>query len=512
MRLRLVLVVILTLFRPALAWAHLGSPDVFYDGMAGPWPTRVTIHMPVVVPGRAEILVRVESKEAVEVTFQPLFSRTAVSNTPPPEAAEPVRGDPGLYHGQLWLMTSGAYSILVRIRGPAGEAAVQIPVNSVATAELPLPPSLGRVLLALGLILFCGGIAIVAAAAGESALPPGVSLGGKDLRKYWIAAGVTGAVFVLALVGGRKWWRAEEMDFRARLREGGWPELAATARVEGSQRLLSLTLGSSTQPQLDLAPDHGKLLHLFLVSQPGHHAFGHVHPVRRGDRSFEVTLPPLPEGDYELFCDLTFASGFSSTATNLVHLPAPPRSPAPMALAPDPDDSWTADAVVAGQETPGADTFCPLPGGGRIIWKAHPPTRSKQDAALQFEVLAPDGQPANLQPYMGMMSHAEVLRADGLVFEHLHPSGNYSMAAQILFDKKMAREAGEATRVAQLDLGRTDSWCGRAGTHSGEGALISFPYAFPTPGRYRLWVQVKTDNQVRTAVFDTVVKEEEPAL
>jgi hypothetical protein len=75
---------------------------------------------------------------------------------------------------------------------------------------------------------------------------------------------------------------------------------------------------------LQLAPDHGKLLHLFLVGQPNHQAFAHIHPVRQTGTTFEVALPPLPEGDYEMFCDLTLASGLSSTATNSVHLPPIP--------------------------------------------------------------------------------------------------------------------------------------------------------------------------------------------
>jgi hypothetical protein len=497
---------------PTLAQAHLGSPDVFYNGMVGPWPTSITIRMPVVVPGRAEILVQVESKEPVAVTFMPLSSMTAVSNAPPAELAVPVRGETNLCSGQLWLMTSGAYSILVRIRGASGEGAVQIPVNSVATAQLPLPSLLGQTLLALGLILFCGGMAIVAAAAGESALPPGVLPGKTERRKYWVAAGITGLVLALALVGGRKWWNAEEKDFRTRLREGGWPDLAAQVRVEGSQRILSLTLGKGAlaahgpPARLELAPDHGKLLHLFVVGQPNSQTFAHLHPVRRGDTSFEVALPPLPEGDYELFCDLTFDSGFSSTATNSVHLPSVPGGAGAVSLEPDADDSWTINSAVAAGGNPGSDTICPLSGGTQIIWKAHPPLRCQQDAALQFEVRDPTGQPSALQPYMGMMSHAAVLRSDGRVFAHLHPSGNYSMAAQMLFDSKMAKESGDAggLQPSILDRAKMDAWCGRP-RDAGGASVISLPYEFPSPGDYRVWVQIKTDGQIKTAVFDTSV-------
>ena len=33
--------------------------------------------------------------------------------------------------------------------------------------------------------------------------------------------------------------------------------------------------------------------------------------------------------------------------------------------------------------------------------------------------------------------------------------------------------------------------------------LVSLPYEFPTPGDYRIWVQIKTDGKIKTAVFGT---------
>ncbi|HEV7514770.1 MAG TPA: hypothetical protein VGR07_00580, partial [Thermoanaerobaculia bacterium] len=50
---------LLGLFAVALVtWGHVGSPDVYLESHAGPYPVRIVVRPPEVVPGRAEITVR----------------------------------------------------------------------------------------------------------------------------------------------------------------------------------------------------------------------------------------------------------------------------------------------------------------------------------------------------------------------------------------------------------------------------------------------------------------------
>jgi hypothetical protein len=495
---------------PWAAQAHVGSPDVFYDGLVGTYPARITIRMPLVVPGRAEISVRVLTNTPVEVSFLPLYSQTAVTNAPPPDVGVPIRGETNYFSGELWLMTFGGYSIEVKIHGAAGEGAVEIPVNSVAIRQLPLPSYLAKALVLLAAVLILGGVAVVVGAARDSALEPGAPPSARDRRKGWWAGTVMAVLFVVILVGGNNWWKSEEKEFRRHVRGGAYPDMVGKVRVAGPQRILDLTIGKKAfgpNESLGLLPDHGKLLHFFLIREGTEDAFAHIHPVRQGGEIFSVALPPLPAGRYKMLCDLTFEdSGMSCTAANSVELPAIPETTATnISLEPDVDDSW---AVYPKTTVPAGDTTnltYQLPDGGRVVWRAHPPLHVHQDAGLQFEVWDASGKPAEIEPYMGMMSHAAVWRRDGGVFAHLHPSGNFSMAAQGFFQTKMANETGGGSMGSMA--GMDHSKMHHAMNHlTPDGvALISLPYEFPSAGDYRVWVQFKAGGQVLTGVFDASV-------
>jgi hypothetical protein len=282
--------------------------------------------------------------------------------------------------------------------------------------------------------------------------------------------------------------------------------------MENSQRILRLDLSrrSNSGDLLRLLPDHDKLLHLFLVREGARDAFAHLHPIRKGGEVFEVALPQLPAGRYDIFCDMTLEkSGLSVTATNAVELVplilGETLQPANAAFA-DPDDSWAcAPNTALPPMCAATNADFQLPDGSRMVWKPHGNLRARQDAGLQFSVIDANGQPVALEPYMGMMAHAAALRSDGGVFAHLHPAGNYSMAAQNFYESKLAREAAFC---APQNAGASAAPAHAAMMHASiaPGSTISLPYEFPTSGNYRIWVQVKAGGRVLTGVFDAKVE------
>jgi len=119
---------------------------------------------------------------------------------------------------------------------------------------------------------------------------------------------------------------------------------------------------------------------------------------------------------------------------------------------------------------------------------------------LRFIVTDSAGNPARLEPYLGMAAHAVVLRDDGSVFIHLHPMGTVATTAQQIYE---ARDRGDTTARGRLKPGAfTDS---ATMPMSFTGAL-SFPYEFPKAGRYRIWVQAKPAREILTGAFDVEVR------
>ncbi len=171
-----------------VASAHVGSPDTVFEGAAGPYRVRVIVRPPGIVPGQAEITVRLLAGSGLQsVLVLPLRGGRSTAEDPPPDTAKPVPGARDLYSAQLWLMEGGAYSIQVAVRGAAGSGSVIVPVNSIATRRLGFDTPLAIALLGLGAFLFVGAITIVGAAVRESVLVPGTEPdAGRRRRSWWI--------------------------------------------------------------------------------------------------------------------------------------------------------------------------------------------------------------------------------------------------------------------------------------------------------------------------------------
>ena len=77
----------------ALTAAHIGSPNVLFDGNAGPYPVRVIVRPPEVVPGLAEVIVRLNAPDAQRVSIRPVFWRAGVRGAPSGDEISRVPGE-----------------------------------------------------------------------------------------------------------------------------------------------------------------------------------------------------------------------------------------------------------------------------------------------------------------------------------------------------------------------------------------------------------------------------------
>src|SRR5439155_16652758 len=97
--------------------AHVGSPDVFFDGAAGPYKIHVRVSPPTVIPGVASVFVRTADTDVDSIAIRPVYWRAGVHGAPPGEAMIGVAGERGLYSGKVWLMSRGASSIYIDLSG-----------------------------------------------------------------------------------------------------------------------------------------------------------------------------------------------------------------------------------------------------------------------------------------------------------------------------------------------------------------------------------------------------------
>ena len=457
----------------ALVRAHIGSPDVFYQGKAGPYSALVTIRPPAVIPGVAEVEIRLPADGVREVRVVPLPLIGAGSNHPPvPDVAKRDSGDAHFFTSSIWLMAFGSYQVRIDVDGAQGPGRLSVPVPAISTLVTKMPSGLGTALVAMMVLLAAGLITIVGASVREAGLAPGAVAGPDRRRVAWITMAVATVVVGGLIFFGFRWWNLDERDYLGHV----YRPLTMSAKTDGSRMSLSLADPGWFQFRKtdDFIPDHGHLMHLFVVRMPAMDRMWHLHPDLQNDGAFGLALPDMPAGNYKLFADVVHANGFAETLVTDVVLPEV------HGRALEGDDADGAAPPVTSRE---ASLTSPMREGYKMVWvNGNASLKAKTATQFVFRVEDAAGNPASdMQLYMGMVGHAEFINSDATVFAHVHPDGSVPMAALMLTKMPMQHQHGEIP------------------------AVVSFPYGFPKPGHYRIFVQMQRNGHPETGVFDAQV-------
>jgi len=496
-------------FALAPCWAHVGSPDVYFQGLAGPYHLTVTIRTPAMIPGVADVEIRSADPGVTSIRVVPLYIvGPGAKYPPPPDPLAQSKEDPQFFSGKIWLMESGSWQVRVQVNGAQGAGEIAIPVPAAARNTLPMQKSLGVLLFALMTLLFCAIVSILGAARREGTLEPGETPEPNQNRRGRFVMIGTAIIVLGILFFGNMWWNSEarakalQMIYTA-------PPLNVSLQPDGK---LVLQMGDSAwhrnRPDTvmtNLIPDHGHLMHLFLIRVPQMDRFYHLHPELIGglqpanSHTFAIDLPQVPAGHYQVFADIVRESGFPDTMVAEIDLPDIPGVPlagdnSEVSTHPIPNDASLSSSNTDVTEKGDIDT---LSDGYRMVWERGPvPLSANHFVWLRFRLEDPQGKPAtDVEPYMGMAGHSEIIRSDRTVFAHVHPDGSVAMAALELTQKNPATPAsgnGSAMMAMQMPTDKMSP-------------EVSFPYGFPKAGEYRIFVQIKRAGHIETGVFDTLV-------
>jgi hypothetical protein len=383
--------------------------------------------------------------------------------------------------------------VRVKVYGKQGEAELEVPLPAVSTNSARMQKPLGALLAFLGIALVGGMVGIIGAANRDAAVTPGEEPTPKQQRTARVLMIIATILLIVVVLAANGWWGAEakaNANLNYKL-----PQLQPTLQA-GNLLQVKLDNPNSLEKTIDpailyrytragfkvpdairlddLIPDHGHIMHLFLVRTADMRSFWHLHPeavVPNGDE-FATKLPSLPAGHYAIYADIVHKTGFPETQVGTIDLPQI------TGRALSGDDSGGADLLAGDQASPLSD-------GYRMLWERDSqPLKANTPLWFRFRVVDKDGKPAaGLEDYMGMAGHAAFISTDGNVFAHVHPAGSVSMAAVSLADGP-----GGQHQMAGMN-------------HGPANGEVSFPYGFPQAGDYRIFVQVKRAGRVETGVF-----------
>jgi hypothetical protein len=198
---------------------------------------------------------------------------------------------------------------------------------------------------------------------------------------------------------------------------------------------------------------HERRMHLIVVRRDGI-GFQHLHPEMDEAGRWTAPIEFAEAGPYRAFAD--FSVGGEQ------HTP-------------------TGDFFVSGGEFEARPFPPPSPtdttGGYEVRLRAGEPVVAVP-SSLNFAVSRNGQEVGDLSPYLGAKGHLVALRQGDLAFLHVHPE-------------------------------EAEDGHGHSGGHHGAGDAaaneIAFAATFPSPGRYRLYLQFRHEGAVRTAQFTVSV-------
>ncbi len=493
--------ILLVLLAPALVHAHVGSADVYYEGDAGPYHLFVTVRLPQVVPGISEIQVRSASPDVQAIRVVLLRLTGPGAEFPPkPDLAQRSKDDPQFFVSSLWFLDYGALQVRIEVEGSKGKAELSVPIASYSRRTQPMGAGLRALGVFFILFLTCSIVPIIGAVVRDSTVPPGETPQPSNRRRARIMMATTLIIVVGVLYLGRATWNAIAANYERNVNLLKPPRAETTLLDENrlvirpaSQLMVPIAGqgGSTIEVKMnELLPDHGHVMHLFLIRLPGMERMWHLHPDRSDSSAFAERLPAMPAGQYQVFADIVDKNGFPWTLVGKTNLPQINGSSTM-----GDDSDWKGTRLTTALAE---NTVAQLPDGARIVWERDAGSlRANVPTSFKFRVEEKDGSPARgLEPYMGMAAHAEVVATDLSVFAHIHPSGSVSMAALDL------AQAG----LMQSSSGASSMTMDSAHSAASLPPKFSFPYGFPQPGDYRIFVQIKRSGLVQTGVFDTHVQ------
>ena len=487
-----------------LACAHVGSPDVFYEADAGPYHLFVTVRLPMVIPGVAEIEVRSATPDVQVIKFVPLRLSGPGSNLPSiPDVAERSKQDPQFFTGKLWFMEFGALRVHLDVNGTKGKAELSVPVASYTRQRLQMSSGLHG-LLGFFLVFMTVGVGLtVGPVVRESTVPPGEEPPQANKKRGRTATIISLIIAAVVIAGCYQWWTQEAYAHERNV-DLLKPPQAETELRNGNQLLIrpvsDLVVPGGSKFKLprkvelgELIPDHGHIMHMFLVSTPGMDKIWHLHPDYAKGGEFSDRLPAMPAGQYKLFGDIVDKEGYPWTLVGDVNLPQIAGAP----LSGD-DSTWEGAKMTT---PPSGNKVAQLPDGTHMVWeRGDEPLKARVPHSFKFRVEEKDGSPAHgLEPYMGMAAHAQIICTDMSVFAHIHPAGSVSMASLDLAQ-------GGPLPAAAGPSGMAMNMPGMAHAAAELPPEVGFPYGFPHAGDYRVFVQIKRLGKVETAAFDVHVQ------